>query len=228
MKKDIWEKKFSDNYKANFIEKLVKKYETYRQDEIIKLLPPRGNLLVDLACGDGNLMKAVQGKFKRLTGFDIAANRIKNARSKQYTNNNVVFKVADLDNGIPLKSQSADVIVCEGSVGYFYDSEYFLREVNRVLKLNGVFVTQVANIAFLFRRLSLLIGKLPRTSAFKAYGDGGVLHYFTYSVFKELLSDHGFKVTHQTNSGIFPSLRKIWPSLLAGDMIFKAVKVKLV
>lgn len=226
MKKDIWEEKFSDNYKANFFESLIKRFEVYRQNEIIKLLPDTGSVLIDLACGDGNLIYAVCGRFKQLFGFDIASNRINNAKKKQYKNKKVIFKNVDLDKGIPLKDQSAEVAVCEASLGFFYDPEFFLDEVNRILKHKGILIVQVANFVFLPRRCFMVLGKLPKTSSFQGFGDGGTKYYFTHSVLRKLLSDYGFKVTDQTNSGIFPSVRRLWPSLLSSDIIFKAVKVK--
>lgn len=226
MKNDIWEKKFSDNYRANVFESLIKRFEVYRQNEIIRLLPTRGGVFVDLACGDGNLIYTVQERFKQLIGFDIASNRVNNARKKLYKNKEVILKVTDLNKGIPLKDHYVDVSVCEASLGLLYDPEYFLDEINRIIKLKGLFILQVPNFAFLPRRCSLALGRLPKTSSFKGFGDGGMKHYFTYSTLKKLLFDHGFKVIDQTNSGIFPSVKKLWPSLLSSDIIFKAVKVK--
>ena len=228
-KSNIWEKKFSNNYEPGVFARFVKKYETYRSEQISKLLPKKGEILVDLACGDGDFLLKHRKRFKSLIGFDIASNRIKQARTQVDSTDRkrFSFKVADLDQGIPLTDESADVIVCEASIGCFYDVDFFLNEVNRVLSINGVFILESPNYAYLPRRLSLVLGKLPKCSAFGGFGDGGLLHYFTFSVMKELLKSHNFEIESTTNSGLLAQIRKVWPELLAGDMIIKAKKQKL-
>ncbi len=224
MKKDIWEKKFSDNYKATFLTSLIKRFESYRQDVMISLLPEKGNVLLDLACGDGDLLFKVKDRFAKLVGFDIARNRIANAQ-KKLKGLNCILKVTDLDNGIPLEKESIDVVVCEASLQYFYDVEFILKEIHRSLKKGGIFIVQVPNLAYLPRRLSLLLGSLPKTSSFSGFGDGGALHYFTYSELELLLNSIGFRIDEKTNSGVLANLRKIYQKLLAGDIILRVTKL---
>jgi hypothetical protein len=69
-----------------------------------------------------------------------------------------------------------------------------------------------------------MLGRLPKISSFKGFGDGGMLHYFTYDVLAELLVAQGFEITQATNSGVLAGLRKLWPSLLAPDIIYLATK----
>ena len=52
-----------------------------------------------------------------------------------------------------------------------------------------------------------------------------MIHYFTYQSLKDLLAENGFSVTQAECSGVLPQVRKILPSLLASDIIYKAVKV---
>ena len=225
-KSTIWEKNFSNNFKPSFWIKILKRFEKYREDVIISLLPKKGNSIVDLACGDGELLFKIADRFNNLIGLDIARNRITNAGKKAVRIKNVkfIFRVADLDEGIPLNSGSADIVICQSAISYFYDTEYFISEVVRVLKRGGIFILETPNYAFLTRRISLLFGNLPKTSSFLGYGDGGALHYFAYATLRDVLNKNGFKVIRETNSGILPSLRRIWPELLAGDIIMKAIK----
>lgn len=224
MRDNIWEEKFSDNYNPGLFIKIIKKIERFRRDEMISMLPESGKTFVDLACGDGDFIKQVEGRFDNLIGYDIARNRINNAKDILKGNKKVLLEVRNLDNGIPLHDDSVDVVVCEASLSYFNDISYILEEVRRILKKNGVFIVQVPNYAFLPRRVALLLGKLPTTSNFSGFGDGGAKHYFTTATLKKLFESNGFNVSAISNSGVFASIRKIRPQLLAGDMIFNVIK----
>lgn len=226
MKKDIWEKKFSDNFKPDLWVRILCRLEVYRQDVIVSLLPKKADTLVDLACGNGELLFKAAERFEKLIGFDIAQNRITKAQKliPKTVSKKFVFQKTDLDKGIPLESNTVDAVTCEASLSYFYDVEFILSEIKRILKPGGAFIVQVPNYAFLPRRIALLLGRLPRTSSFPGFGDGGGRHYFTYEILKDLLEKEGFAITAQTNSGVFPAIRRVWPQLLSGDIIYKAEK----
>lgn len=226
MKSKIWEEQFSDNYKPGFVEKIVKSIEKYRQDVMIGMLPSSGKVILDLACGDGDFLRAVSNRFERLIGFDIARNRIENAikKLKDIYGKKVVLKIVDLDHGIPLENGTIDTVVCEASLSYFSDIPFILAEVKRVLKKGGIFVFQVPNYAFLPRRVSLLLGNLPKTSNFPGYGDGGAKNYFTYDEIARLIKDAGLEIEDIGNSGVLHWVRKIRPQILAGDIIMKVRK----
>lgn len=214
---------------ASALERLVQRYEVSRTEVMAALLPAKTGTLLDLACGDGALLKRAAAKFRRVIGYDISAARLRRAeltlaaigkRSPQVT-----LHSCDLDQGIPLKSASVDAVTCEASLSCFQRPDLLLDEVHRVLKPHGVFVVQIANYAFLPRRLALLVGKLPKISSFTGFGDGGMFHHFTYQSLRELLREHGFHVRRQANSGVAAPVRQIWPSLLAGDIIYLAEKI---
>ncbi len=225
-KLSIWEEKFSDNYSPSFFEKIIKSLEINRADVISSLLPQKSRLLVDIACGSGDTSIKLASRFDKVYGFDIARNRILkgNLKAKKMGYKNVVLRVTDINKGIPLKEKTASVVICEASLGCFYLPDFVLSEVHRILKKNGQFLVEVPNYAFFTRRVALLLGRLPKTSSFPGWGDGGTLHYFTYDSLAGLLEKAGFEVKEQTNSGVLPNLRKLRPQILAGDMIFKAIK----
>ena len=89
---------------------------------------------------------------------------------------------------------------------------------------------QVPNIAYLKYRIQLFFGKLPVTSSpfnWKEIGwDGGHLHYFTKKTLSKLLEESGFKIVKVSGSGLFAQFRNWYPSLLTGDIIIKAQKLK--
>src|SRR5256885_2137732 len=61
-------------------------------------------------------------------------------------------------------------------------------------------------------RLYVKLGRLPITGDEEGW-DGGHLHYFTFRTVHELLSTHGFGVDHMASTGIFPTVRNVWPTM---------------
>lgn len=217
---------FSNNFKPSLFEQFVQRFEVNRTELITRLLPG-GKVLVDIACGDGKLLFAAAPKYSKCIGFDIAKNRILQAQTKSKRldhSSKFQFTCADLDTGIPLKDNTVDLVVCEASLSYFLRPEETLSEMYRILKPGGSCIIQIGNYAFLTRRLALLLGVLPKISSFSGFGDGGMLHYFTYKVLKDLLSVTGFTISLVTNSGLAAPFRQIWPELLASDIIIMAKK----
>jgi DNA modification methylase len=100
-----------------------------------------------------------------------------------------------------------------------------LLEMRRVLKPQGILIIQVENIAFLPLRLALLVGRLPTVAGIDEIGvDWDRLHSFTPKILAKLLRHKNFEILCFNFSGVFVRIRKIWPSLLAGDIIVKAKK----
>jgi ubiquinone/menaquinone biosynthesis C-methylase UbiE len=206
--------------------KKLKRFEKYREEAVIELLPKNGERLLDVACGEGTLIFKVAANFEELWGIDISKERINRANQEKKKSNleNVNFKIVDVDRGLPFKDGYFDIVTAVAALACFFDPYFVLREIKRVLKKNGVFIAEVPNLAYLPRRISLLFGKQPWTSAGEGW-DGGQLHYFTHGSLEKLLKDSGFKIVKIAGSGIFASLRSWWPSLLSGDLIMKAKKI---
>lgn len=224
-KQEKFEKVFSDNFRPSALDSFVQKHESYRADVMSEMIANSGGTFVDFACGDGLFLKKVAMKFDVLIGFDISHKRVNTSKKKlaRYHNKTKLF-VHDLDNTLPLFDKTVDVAVCEASLGCLVAPDQFLKEVRRVLKDDGEFVVQIGNFAYILRRLQLLFGRLPKISSFPGFGDGGMLHYFTYSSLKDLLSTTGFEVVEQSNSGVLAKVRSFWPELLAADIIYRVKK----
>jgi SAM-dependent methyltransferase len=201
------------------------------QASVVFDLLPTGKRLLDVGCGYGSLAIRAKGKFEEAHGIDLAANRIKkakaNADQRFPDSKQIHFSVADVDNGIPYTDSAFDAVTCAAIVEHlFCPPHHIMRELNRVLTKGGTLIVVVPNIAWLPCRLSLLFGRLPRTSDAERDWDAGHLHYFTMFSLCELFKDAGFNVVSKTGSGIFSKLRDWWPSLLTGDLIIKGIKVR--
>jgi len=203
----------------------LKHFEKHREEAVIELLQKKGDRLIDIACGEGTLIFKIADKFKESWGIDISKERIKRAEleKKQRNLKNVNFKIVDVDQGLPFKDMSFDVVTAVAALAYFFDPYFAVKEMNRILGKGGVLVIEVPNLAYLPRRIELFLGRQPWTSSGGGW-DGGHLHYFTQGSLVDLIENSGFEIVKISGSGVFADLRNWYPSLLCGDLIVKAVK----
>jgi ubiquinone/menaquinone biosynthesis C-methylase UbiE len=138
---------------------------------------------------------------------------------------NVAIKVVNIEDGLPFEDEMFDAVTFLAVLEHLFDPIAALKEVYRVMKKGGLLYLEVPNIAWLPRRLSLLLGKRPRTSYAQGW-EGSHLQYFTYSELETLLKDIDYKLIKRDCSGVFGQLRKIYPPLLSGNIFIICKKVK--
>ena len=200
-----------------------RRFELHREDAVARLIP-QGEKLLDMGCGSGSFIFKVKDKFKEIHGVDIASNRINAAvriKEENYKKANISFHVVDFDLGLPFEDGYFDVITGIATFAYTYNPYFAIQDIKRILKKGGILILEVPNIAWLPRRISLLLGILPRVSNGAGW-DGGHLHNFTVASLRDFLEAQGFKIICITGAGIFSNLRNFRVSLLSGDMIIKA------
>jgi len=206
----------------------LRKYELHRVDASLSLLE-KGEKLLDLGCGDGMLLALAkkQGKYQKLYGVDIAAVVVQRAKKtllrKLVENKDFILKTANLDNGLPFRNNYFDAVTCIAVLEHIFDPYFTIGEIKRILKTGGLLILEVPNLVWFPRRLSVLLGNLPKTGDEEGW-DSAHLHYFTFKAIKELLKDYGFRIEYEGSTGIFSAFRNICPSLLGGDIIIKARK----
>lgn len=203
------------------------RFEKHRHDACVELLPTGSKNLLDIGSHDGLAMIKALRKIKgKATGFDISQKAINEARKnlqKEGLEKRGVLVKGDSDENLPFKNGQFDSVLCIAVLEHVFDPIFLIKEINRVLKKGGALVVEVPNLAFLPRRLTLLLGGRPRTSW--GYGwDGGHLQYFTMGDLVNLLETYGFQIKTKTGSGVFNDLRKFWPSLLFANLIISAKK----
>lgn len=193
----------------------------HREDAVYELLP-KGERLLELASGAGNLAIRATDKFDEVVGVDVSSKQIQRAREKAKKSKvgSVKFEVTNVDEGMTFADNSFDAVTAVAALAHFYDPTFVISEVARVMKKGGTFILQVPNIAYLPRRLSLLFGKLPKVSTSDFGWDGGHLHYFTEAEVLRLLEKSGFAKERILCSGVLAQIRSFYPALLGSDLIF--------
>lgn len=206
----------------------LKKFESYREDIVFNLLPG-GIRMLDIGCGEGNLIFKSVGKYSQLYGIEIAPVRLKKAnfiknRQLQVNRKKIHFLSLDMDEKLPFRGEFFDCITLVATLEHFFDPYHVIKEIKRILNRKGTLIIQVPNLGFLPRRISVLFGYLPLTSENESGWDGGHLHYFTVSSLVSFLKENGFKTDVITCSGVFSGIRSRYVSLLGADIIIRAVK----
>jgi methionine biosynthesis protein MetW len=202
-------------------------FELHRVPAVFSLLEP-GHRLLDLGCGDGTLLAlARSSKFADVYGVDIAPAVLKRAQNTCTELlgdlNGITIRHADLNDTLPFADGFFDAVTAIAVVEHIFDPYFSVKELHRVLTPQGQLIIEVPNLAWLPRRVDVLLGRLPVTGDEEGW-DGGHLHYFTFRAVKDLLTSAGFGVEHMASTGIFSRVRNVWPTLLGGNIVAKARK----
>ena len=200
---------------------IFKQQEDSRIKPILSVLNKEKNpvKLLDIGCYDGRIgviLKEKLGKQCEAYGIDIAKNTVKLARQK-----GINAKVCNITEGINFEDNMFDYIFAGEIIEHVQDTDFFMREVKRILKPGGILIITTPNFLSLGRRIYYLFGKgifmeasftLPKNAA-------GHIRYFTFETLKELLLYHAFKPKISFSDVITfpihesPMLAKIFPTL---------------
>ncbi len=182
----------------------------------------RGAIL-DVGCAGLDLLIKAEPLFNERQGVDIVRLPCWEAHSAIKT------RTCDLDGGpLPFADESFEAVTCLMVLEHIFDPFHAVRELRRVCKPQGRVVIGVPNIAGPKRRLELLVGKLPVTSARFSFAedswDGYHLHNFTKNTLSWLLRKEGLRPMRWASHGRLARLKQLRPSLLGNDLIVLAEK----
>lgn len=106
-----------------------------RVKEIIENLANNTNkdVILDIGCGSGYVLKAAKNKFKKLIGIDISINMLKKAVSH---GNSILC--GDI-NYLSVKTDTVDVVSAFSVIHHLYSPTLLFNEIYRVLKPTGYF-----------------------------------------------------------------------------------------
>lgn len=196
--------------------------------EIMASLIDQNQKVLDLGCGTGDLMKLIQTKRCHVEGMEISKKAAMIGKKNGFT-----IKISDLHNTFPYSKNSFDSITAGEIIEHIYDTDFFLKEIKRVLNPNGFLILSTPNIATLGRRLMLLFGKNPLIET-SLDNSAGHIRYFTKKSLEDLLNKHHFNVVsfksdtiNFDNKGKIQSqfLAKLFPTMGA-RIIIKAQNIK--
>lgn len=197
-------------------------------DSVISGLGQR-SLALDLGCATGHkalkLLTTQHGGFARAIGYDVSPDMIEQACKKAEgleLQSRTEFVVHDLDEGIPLDSDTADLVVISmGTAGDFHNAKKVLASACEILKPGGRVVASFYNRnAFLYRWFVPWRSSLPAEIDFSHYclnvhGPSGKIfrvHARSYTIEEALgLFPSDLEILQHTT---YPTLASILPESL--------------
>lgn len=185
MKKKIW-----DLY-APVYEKAMRadyKYYKFMYDRIPTKIKDKE--VLELATGPGLLAKHVAYAAKRMIATDYSEGMIKEAQKGDYADN-LTFEIADATQ-LPYADHSFDVVLIANALHVMPEPEKALREIDRVLKEDGLLIAPnfVSHKAVLISRLWSGILKLAGIK---------FEHQWSGEEYLAWLKEHGWKVLYKKN-----------------------------
>ena len=127
--------KYRQNYTPEVAQRVMTFYNNQQQSKTH--LPTKLDLMVDVGCGSGQSTNIFQPYFKKILGFDVSAEQIKQAKL-QNKFDNIDYMEGSAEN-IAVKDKLVDLVVA-GAAAHWFDLEKFFDEVRRVLKPTGCLV----------------------------------------------------------------------------------------
>ena len=138
--------------------------------------------ILDVGCGDGRILEPLNGRLA-VYGCDVSAEAVNQARARMQCCRHMLFEE------IPYPSGWFEYAFAGETIEHTIDTDFFLYEINRVLKPGGTLLLTYPNIRTLTGVAMLLAGYPPRFAA--RYRSP---HYrdFTQKSIKLALENNGF------------------------------------
>lgn len=171
----------------------------------LKKYVKRGDKILDLGCGNGRLTQLFEGLDVQYTGLDVSKEMIGIAKQK-YPKYDFVIQNNPL--GIDYPDNTFDIIFCLSVFHHIPSDKYridYLKEINRVLKPNGILILTVWN---LWRRPNFLLELISNKIRNVRFDFGDLFIKFKDNKGKELASRYHHAFTKSELSKLFESTVK--------------------
>ncbi len=186
-----------------------------RDMEIIGALVPVGSRVLDLGCGNGEMLAWLQ-KHRGCSGYGI---EIDDANVLSSVQRGVNVIQLNLEEGLALfDDHSFDVVLQIHTLQHLRNTERMLRETARVGRIG---IVAFPNFAHWPNRLHVMTGRMPvtRTLPYQWY-DTPNIRVGTFVDFDVLAGKCGLQVTDSFGLQAGREVRR-WPNLLASVAVFR-------
>jgi trans-aconitate methyltransferase len=150
------------------------------------LLPRKGERILDLGCGDGQLTQRIVAKGAIVSGVDASPEMVAAARSR-----GIGSAVAQAES-LPFGDGEFDAVFSNAVLHWVRGQDEMMSEVHRVLRKRGRFVAEMGGHGNIAAIRTALFAVLDR-HGLRQHEDG-VNHFPSPAAYKRRLEKHGFKV----------------------------------
>lgn len=124
--------------------------------------PRRGDVVLDLGCGNGHHLLALGSEVARGIGIDVSPGMIELARTRLRDSPwraTLTFDVDDAEELKGIADRSIDLAICIGAFEHMLDKRAVLGSIHRVLKPDGRFFCLAPNADYVwYRTIAPLLG----------------------------------------------------------------------
>lgn len=186
-----------------------------RDFELIAELVPPGSRVLDLGCGDGELLDYLQRQ-RGCTGYGI---EIDDTNVLECARRGVDVIQLNLEDGLAIfGDRSFDVVLQLETLQHLRNTEKMLRETARVGRIG---IVSFPNFAHWPNRLRVATGRMPVTKALPyEWYDTPNIRVGTYADFEVLARKDGLRILDSFGIQDGEVVRR-WPNLLASVAVFK-------
>lgn len=185
---------------------------------IIDMVEP-GSKVLDLGCGEGHLMKALQ-QFKRarVQGIELSDTAIQECVGK-----GLFVYNGDLNEGLAdFNDSSMDYVILTSTIQVLHRPDFLIKEAARVGKKC---IISVPNFGHWRVRIQLMfMGRMPKTKDLPyEWYDSPNIHLTTIQDFKQFCSSNHLEILQQTNlvmGGDKCRRVRMWPNFFADYGVF--------
>jgi len=175
--------------------------------KLIKSLDLKQAKFLDIGSGVGFFMEhlsKIQPKLE-LYGVDYSNYNLKKSQRLPFK-----FKQCNIEDGIPHKDSTFDVVYAAEIMEHLVNPDYFIDECSRLLKKNGHVIITTPNLCAWYNRILVAMGIMPMfyelSTVSPKVGAGvlkkvkkgnipvGHIRIFTIRALKDLLENSGFEV----------------------------------
>ena len=183
--------------------------------EIIAGLVPQGSSVLDLGCGDGELLAYLRDQ-RGCSGYGI---EIADENVLACTRRGVDVVQLNLEDGLAIfEDHSFDVVLQLETLQHLRNTEKMLRETARVGRTG---IVSFPNFAHWPNRLRVATGRMPVTRALPyEWYDTPNIRVGTYADFDVLARKLGLRITDSFGLQQGRIVRR-WPNLLASVAVFR-------
>ena len=187
--------------------------------ELIADLVPAGSRVLDLGCGNGELLAHLRDR-KGCKGYGI---EIADANVQACVQRGIDVIQLNLDDGLALfGDRSFDVVLQLDTLQHLRNTEKMLRETARVGRIG---IVSFPNFAHWPNRLQVLTGRMPVTRVLPyQWFDTPNIRVGTHADFSVLARRCGLQVTDSFGLQNGEVVRR-WPNLLASVAVFRFEQV---
>ena len=184
---------------------------------IIADLIPNGASVLDLGCGNGDLLQMLkQERNIYACGVEVSQDNLLKCVRKC-----VPVIHADLDDGLgDFSDDSFDYVILSRTIQAVHRPDLLLEEMTRVGRQS---IVSFLNIGYAPSRLQLTFrGRMPVTKALPySWYDTPNIHLGTIKDFRTLCSQNGMKITKEIPFGQkLCIMARLWPNLCAPTCVF--------